>query len=231
MSVLPPGRTAAQDALAAPSSGAEADRPRLRGRLHQLAAAAAVPFGVALVAGARAHRLAAVLYAVSVTAVFAASAAYHRPGWSQRALRRMKQLDHCTIFAFTAASYTALSRVALDGAGAVVLTVAVWTGAALGIGAKLRDVDAAGRVADVLYLAVGWSGLIVLPQLVAALGPVELGLLFGGGLLLTLAAVPLTLRRPDPFPSVFGYHEVAHALILLGIVSHFLLFWRLLDGV
>jgi hemolysin III len=203
--------------------------PRLRGRLHQVAAVAAVPAAAAAVTGAPTvgARSAAAVYGGSLMALFSVSSAYHRGRWSPSRRRLLKRLDHTTIYAFAAASYTPMART-LPGRAAPAFLTAVWGGAALGSAVKWVQVDTVGGLADVIYTALGWSGLLVLPLLLQPLSTAELGLLLGGGVVYSAGAAVMLTRRPDPRPESFGYHELGHAVMLGGTVAHYLLNRRLL---
>lgn len=197
---------------------------RLRGRLHQVCAALAVPAAVvaARTAGSPGARIAGWAYGAGLVSVFSVSASYHRGSWSPAARRRLKLLDHTAIFGFAAASYTPLA-LALPRTERRLLLATVWSGAAIGSVLKAVQLDVAGGAADVVYLAVGWAGLLVLPALVTALSHAQLALLLGGGLLYTAGAVVLVRRWPDPVPAVFGYHETGHLVMLGGTVLHYVL--------
>ncbi len=136
--------------------------------------------------------------------------------------RRLKLLDHTAIFGFAAASYTPLA-LALPRAERRLLLATVWSGAGAGSVLKAVRLDVEGGLADVLYLAVGWAGLLLLPALAAALSSAQLALLLGGGVLYTAGAVVLVRRWPDPVPAVFGYHEAGHLVMLGGTVLHYVL--------
>jgi hemolysin III len=198
-------------------------KPRWRGRIHQVAFFAAVPAGVALVSLARGSlaRTAAAIYALSLVAVFGASAAYHRGEWSPAALRRMKRLDHSMIFVMIAGSYTPISVLVLDGAWSVVILAVVWAGAAVGITLKLARVDALPVVTGVLYMALGWLALVALPQFVRGLSAPATALLVTGGLLYTAGAIVFASKRPDPKPATFGYHEIWHAAMVAAAACHY----------
>lgn len=161
-------------------------------------------------------------YGAGLFTVFTVSASYHRGVWTPAARRRLKVLDHTAIFGFAAASYTPLA-LALPRAERRLLLATVWSGAAVGSGLKAIRLDVDGGVADVLYLAVGWAGLLFLPAVVAALSNEQLALLLGGGVLYTAGAVILVRRWPDPAPTVFGYHETSHLVMLGGTVLHYVL--------
>lgn len=200
-------------------------RPRMRGRLHQIAFIAWIPLGMALVALGRRGtvRAATAVYAVSLTALYGVSATYHRITWSPRGRALMRRLDHSTIFLLIAGSYTPLTVIALHGAWRVAFLATVWTIAALGM---LLAVAQPGRVRALgvaLYIGLGWTAVAALPLLIKELGPGGTALLAGGGVMYTAGAIVYALRRPDPNPRVFGYHEVFHSLVIAGSVSHYAL--------
>lgn len=207
-----------------PTPLAEA-KPRLRGRIHEVAFVASLPAGVALVALAptTTARVVALVYALSLSAVFGSSAAYHRGTWSTDALRRMKRLDHSMIYVLIAGSYTPVTVLVLDGAWSVVLLSAVWVGALVGIALKLARIDGLRAVTATLYVVLGWLAVLALPQLVRELPAAGVALMLVGGVLYTGGAIVLALRRPDPDPAVFGYHEVWHALMTAAAACHWVM--------
>lgn len=205
--------------------------PRLRGRLHQACAVLAVPAAVSIarLGSTPAARRAGAGYGASLVAVFTVSAAYHRGRWSPRTRRLLKRLDHVAIYVFTAASYLPLATL-LPSRTRVAFLAFTGAAAAAGSGVKAARVDAAGGLADVLYLVTGWSGLLVLPLLVGRLTRSQWALLIGGGVVTTAGAGVLVRRWPDPAPDVFGYHEVGHLVILGGTVLHHLLDRSILES-
>ena len=206
-------------------------KPRLRGRLHQLAFVVSIPAGIALVwaADSPLARVAVLVYAVSLAAMFGTSAALHRRHWSPRAWLRMDQLDRVMIYVLIAGSYTPVVLLALRPGWRVAFLALVWTVAAVGICLVL--VWNRGRVIFVtrmvLYLGLGWISVVLLPQLADTIGLRRLALGVVGGVLYTVGVVVLIRRRPDPNPRVFGYHEVWHAFTLAAGACHYTLIWLL----
>jgi hemolysin III len=198
-------------------------KPLLRGWIHLVAFFVSIPAGVVLVllAQSAAARAVAAIYALSLTAVFGASAAYHRVGWSPRAGRRMKRLDHSMIFVLIAGSYTPISILVLRGAWSVVILSIAWAGAALGIALKLARIDGLHVVTGILYIGLGWLVTIALPQLVRGMTLSQLALLVTGGLLYTAGAIVFATKRPDPRPAIFGFHEVWHSFMVAAAACHF----------
>jgi hemolysin III len=198
-------------------------KPRLRGWFHTVAFFVSVPAGVALVllAGDAGARATVTVYALSLSAVFAASAAYHRIAWSEAALRRMKRLDHSLIFVLIAGTYTPVCALALHTPWSVVLLAAVWAGAAAGVGLKTARIDGLHASTGALYIVLGWLAVLALPQLVRNLPPAATVLMVAGGVLYTIGALVLARRKPDPAPRVFGYHEVWHAFMVTAAACHY----------
>lgn len=198
-------------------------RPRLRGVLHQYAFFASLLAGVPLVATAPtpSARFAATAFAASVAAMFGVSAVYHRVTWRPRPRAWMARVDHATIYLLIAGTYTPYALLALSGAWRVVVLAVVWSGAAAAIVLKFAWVDAPKALAAALGVALGWAGVVALPQLVEEVGAAATVLVVAGGALYTAGAVVYALRRPDPLPAVFGYHELFHALVVAGVACHY----------
>ena len=199
-------------------------KPRLRGVSHQWAFFVALAAGVVLVIAAPSGRatFAAAVYAVSVAAMFGASALYHRIDWQSLAARRwMRRLDHSMIYLLIAGTYTPFALLVLDGTIADAVLIAIWTGAVLGIGLKLLWPDTPKWLTAGVYVTLGWVAVIAFPQLASELGPVGMALVAGGGVLYTTGAVVYALRRPDPAPAVFGYHEIFHVLVIAAALLQF----------
>jgi len=193
-------------------------KPRLRGVWHLWAFYFSLITGAALVIAAPEGkpRLAAAVYALSVAALFGTSALYHRITWASQAARRwMRRLDHSMIFLLIAGTYTPFALLVLDGPIATVILVVVWAGALAGIFLKLVWIDAPEPVIAISYLALGWVAVAAFPDMLDELGVTATALVAAGGLLYTAGALVYAFQRPDPAPTVFGYHEVFHALVIL----------------
>jgi hemolysin III len=194
------------------------NKPRLRGVWHQWAFFVSVAIGAALVIAAPSGqpRLAAAIYALTVTALFGTSALYHRVTWASVAARRwMRRLDHSMIFCLIAGTYTPFALLVLDGDLATVILTVVWAGALAGVLMKLVWIDAPKALVAVTYVMLGWVAVAAFPTMIERLGVTASTLVAVGGLLYTLGALVYAFQRPDPAPSVFGYHEVFHALVIL----------------
>ena len=193
-------------------------KPRLRGVSHQWAFFVSLALGAALVVAAPAGqpRLAAAIYALSVAALFGTSALYHRITWGTQAARRwMRRLDHSMIFFLIAGTYTPFALLVLDGDLATVILIVVWAGALAGVLMKLVWIDAPKALVAILYLALGWVAVAAFPTMIGELGITGTALVAVGGLLYTAGALVYAFQRPNPAPTVFGYHEVFHALVIL----------------
>jgi hemolysin III len=197
--------------------------PRYRGRIHQVAFFLSIPLGIGLVVLARGPvaTIVATVYALSLTAVFGSSAAYHLGGWSPGGRRWMKRLDHSMIYVLIAGSYTPVAVLVLHGPWEIALLSAVWTGAVLGIALKVARPDGLQVTTAFLYMALGWLALVALPELFAGMTPAEFTLMVAGGLLYTAGAIVFASHRPDPRPLTFGYHEVWHAFMVAAAACHF----------
>ena len=203
-----------------PTNSATVDltKPRLRGVSHQWAFYVSLALGTALVLAAPAGqpRLAAAVYALSVAALFGTSALYHRITWASLAARRwMRRVDHSMIFFLIAGTYTPFALLVLHGDLASVVLVVVWAGAVVGVVMKLVWIDAPKTLVAILYLALGWVAVAAFPIMLDELGITGTVLVVVGGLLYTVGALVYAFQRPNPAPTVFGYHEVFHALVIL----------------
>ena len=198
-------------------------KPHLRGVLHEVAFAVSLVTGtviVCLAPGAWA-RLAATVYAASVALLFGTSAAYHRGRWSPRAHSVMARLDHSMIFVLIAGTYTPFSLLLLDGWLRWLVFGVVWGGAVTGIVLRNTLRHPPRWVFVIVYLALGWVALGILPQLLREGGVAVLVLVAVGGLLYSAGAVVYARQRPNPSPRWFGFHEVFHACTLGAFAAHY----------
>jgi hemolysin III len=190
-------------------------KPRLRGVSHQYAFFLSLVAGAALVASASGGRevVASAVFAGTLTTMFGTSAAYHRMTWPPSVRRWMRRLDHAAIYLLIAGTYTPVGLLVLSGAWQVSVLAVVWAGCLLAIVLKLVWVDAPKWVAALLAVTFGWVGVFALPKLAVA-GLAAVVLLSIGGLLYTAGALVYALGKPDPAPTIFGYHELFHALVI-----------------
>ncbi len=206
-------------------------RPRLRGWLHLGAVPVAVALGVLLVVLAPDGRatLAAAIYALAVVGLFATSGIYHRGRWEPAVRAWLQRVDHAMIFILIAGTYTPICLLAIGGTMGTVLLAVVWSAAAAGAAVNLLPWSLPRWVAIAIYLLMGWAAVVAVPGLVAGVGIVACLLVLLGGLLYTTGAVVYALRRPDPLPSTFGYHEIFHACTIVAAAAHYavIAFWVL----
>lgn len=205
-------------------------KPRLRGFLHTYAAALSLVTGAVLVAVAASVRggpaaPTTAIYAATVTLLFGTSALYHRLSWSPRMHRLMKRLDHSMIFVFIAGTYTPIAVLTLDRSAALAVLITVWTGAAFGVALQTAWPHAPRWLSVPLYIAQGWVAVFVMPQLLHNAGVAALVLIVAGGVVYTIGGVVYGLKRPNPVPGVFGFHEVFHACTLVAAVCHYVAIW------
>jgi hemolysin III len=199
------------------------ERPRLRGIFHLWAFVIFAALGAVLIAtapGAR-ERLAGAVFGVALVLTFGVSALYHRVTWRPAARRVMRRLDHASIYLLIAGTYTPYGLLVLSGAWQFSVLGVVWIGAALAIAQRLIWVDAPKWLAALAGISLGWVGVVAFPQIVSATGSAGTALVVAGGLLYTLGAVVYVVQRPDPVPSVFGYHEVFHLMTIAAAACHF----------
>jgi hemolysin III len=191
-------------------------KPKLRGVSHQYAFFVSLGCGVVLILAASdgRARLAASIYAVAVSALLGTSALYHRVTWRPNARRWMRRLDHSMIFVMIAGTYTPVALLALKGSLASAILIVLWTGALAGVVFKLLWIDAPKWLLAAIYVALGLVSAAVFGELPAAIGWLGVVGLASGGLLYVVGAIVYASGRPNPWPKVFGYHEVFHALVL-----------------
>ncbi|MBL8741633.1 MAG: hemolysin III family protein [Myxococcales bacterium] len=206
---------AASDRL---DSAFEAAKPSLRGVSHQFAFFFAIAAAVLLVrlAPAGAASLATAAFGVSLVTLFGVSALYHRRSWSEAARMRMRRLDHSAIFVLIAGGYTPLFTV-LPGAGHRAL-IAVWLGAAVGVVKSIAWPKAPKWVTALLAVGLGWLASGEVLARASHMSTTATSLLVASGGVYSLGALVYAKKRPDPYPLVFGYHEVFHALVIVASI-------------
>jgi hemolysin III len=206
-------------------------KPRMRGWLHfwsftvsVAASAALIAVSAALVGSTAA--LATAVYSVTVLGLFGVSALYHRRTWTTaRSQAVMRRLDHSMIFLFIAGTYTPIAVLAMDRPTARWVLTVVWAGALAGVVLKTVWPYAPAWVGVPVYMALGWVAVFVLPDLLHNAGVAALVLIVVGGLLYTVGGVMYAIRKPDPWPNTFGFHEFFHAATVLAAICHYIAIW------
>jgi hemolysin III len=204
-------------------------KPLLRGVLHQVSFFVALAVGALVVAFADGTRatVSAAIFAASVVAMLGASALYHRVTWSPTVRPWMRRVDHAGIYVLIAGTYTPVGLIVVHGVLRNIVLVVVWSGAAAAILLKFIWVRAPKWLSAATGLAVGWAGVAAMPQVVQNAGWPAFALLAAGGLAYSVGAVVYAIRRPDPAPDVFGYHELFHALTIVAVACQYvaIAFW------
>jgi hemolysin III len=204
---------------------ADLGKPRLRGRLHQYAFYVALVSGIVLclIAASRpgiAPLVSCLIYSVTVCGLFGISALYHRRMWTERGYQIMRRMDHSMIFIFIAGTYTPFCVLLLPTGKATLVLGFIWAGAVGGVALKTIWPHVPRWVGAPLYLALGWGAVAILPEVLHRGGVTVLVLLAAGGIAYSVGAVFYALRRPNPWPTVFGHHEFFHACTLVAALSH-----------
>lgn len=201
----------------------ETSKPKLRGWLHAGMFPVAVAAGIVLVAlaGSGEGRIATAIFATTAALLFGASALLHRGTWSPRVDQALRRLDHSNIYLIIAGTYTPFAVLALPpGKGRVLLWI-VWVGALAGVAFRVLWVGAPRWLYTPVYVALGWVAIFYLPDLLGGAGVAVVVLIAVGGVLYSLGAVVYGLKRPNPSPPWFGFHEVFHTLTIAAFIVHY----------
>ena len=205
------------------SSPEDRPRPLLRGVFHLVAAIGALPAAAWLVAraGSRTAGIGATVYGASLVVLFTTSSVYHRVYWTDPRRRSlMGRIDHSAIFVLIAGTYTPFCLL-IGHAGGYALLATVWASALLGMVIVIFFPTTPKPVRSAIYVLLGWFIVPFLPALHAALGTGPFLLILAGGGCYTLGAIIYATRRPDPFPTVFGFHEIFHVLVVAAAACQF----------
>ena len=200
-------------------------RPRWRGVVHRWAFFVSLPIGLAAIVLAPDGRsaLGASFFCVGMWVMLGTSALVHLRQWSADQFHLLFRLDHSAIFFCIAAQSTGILILALDGRPLAFALAWFWFGAVIGIAAEWLPFHPPRGLMNTMFLVLGWGVVALLPWLWSSLGVGRFALLAFGGLLYTTGAIVVGARRPDPDPYVFGYHEIWHVCVVLGVTCHFLL--------
>jgi hemolysin III len=196
-------------------------KPTWRGWIHTGVLPITIAAGIVLVVladGIPAKIASAVFFASSVL-LFGTSALYHRFNWGPKAKITLKRIDHSNIFLLIAGSYTPISWLALPQDKALILMITIWSTALLGIGFRVFWIGAPRWLYVIIYLAMGWAAVVFMVDLYTA-NNVMMILIIVGGLFYSLGAVVYAMKRPNPFPGHFGFHEIFHTATVLAFLCH-----------
>jgi hemolysin III len=199
-------------------------KPKLRGWLHAGTFPLAVLLGAILVilAPSDRTRISSAIFAVTASLLFGVSALYHRGDWSPRTSGVLKRLDHANIFLIIAGTYTPFSVLLLAPGVARTLLWIIWVGALLGVAFRVLWVGAPRWLYVPVYIAFGSVSVLYLPQFWAGGNLAIFALVVAGGALYIAGAVVYGIRKPDPSPRWFGFHEVFHAFTVLAFLAHYI---------
>jgi hemolysin III len=205
-------------------------KPRLRGWLHLVSAPLILGAGIVLIAlsPTASTRVGSAMFIGSALVLFTVSAIYHCGDWSPRTWAFLRRFDHSNIFLLIAGSYTPFTLMMLEGNQRVVLLTMVWTAAVLGVLFRIFWIGAPRWLYVPIYLAMGWAAVFFLPDFAAGadrlgvgIGTAVLVMVILGGALYTLGGIVYALKKPDPFPRWFGFHEIFHSFTVLAFVVHY----------
>jgi hemolysin III len=196
-------------------------RPTWRGWIHAGTFPIAIVGGIILVTLAEGPvaKWASAVFAMSSLLLFGMSALYHRFDWSPRTKVLLKRFDHSNIFLLIAGSYTPIALLALPPSKGVILLISVWVGALIGIGFRVFWIAAPRWLYVALYIGLGWAAMMYIVDILNA-NALAMILVIVGGLLYTGGAVMYALKRPNPWPGHFGFHELFHVCTVIAFLCH-----------
>ncbi|TFC33544.1 hemolysin III family protein [Cryobacterium sp. TMT2-42-4] len=196
-------------------------KPTWRGWIHAGTFPVTIVAGIVLLLSAEggAARWSSLVFVLSSMLLFGNSALYHRFDWSPRTKVILKRIDHANIFLLIAGSYTPIAVLALPPAKSTLLLSLVWGGAILGIAFRVFWIHAPRWLYVPLYLALGWGALMFIVDFFQA-NAAMMTLIMIGGLCYSVGAVIYGMKRPNPLPGVFGFHEIFHTLTVVAFLCH-----------
>jgi hemolysin III len=198
-------------------------KPKLRGWLHAVTAPLTLAAGIVLIvlSPTAATRVGSIVFTLTSLLLFTVSAVYHRGTWSPRTWSYLQRFDHANIFLLIAGSYTPFALLLLDGSARTTLLAIAWGGALAGVALRLLWQSAPRWFYVPIYIALGWAAVFYIPEFLAHGSTAVFVLIATGGVLYTIGGLVFGLRRPDPFPSWFGFHEVFHAFTIAAFITHY----------
>lgn len=203
------------------------EKPKLRGWIHLGAFPTAIIAGLLMVAtgSTLAIRLATVVFIVTAAMLFGVSATYHRGTWNPKRTLMLRRFDHANIFLIIAGTYTPLAVALLEKRDAIVLLSVCWAGALIGVAFRLLWTSAPRWLYVPAYIGLGWVAIFYMPQLYAGGGAAIIALIVAGGVAYTIGAVVYALKKPNPSPIWFGFHEIFHTFTVVAFICHFVAVW------
>ena len=187
--------------------------------MFPIAVLAAIP--LLFIGKSSAAVVSAIVFGTGVASMFGVSGLYHVVTWSPRARSWLARLDHATVYGLIAATYTPFGLLVLHGAWRVSVLAVVWSGALVAILMKLFWVRAPKWLSALAGLVLGWAGVVAMPKIEQEIGLAGVLFLAAGGLLYTVGGIVYALRRPNPVPGVFGYHELFHAFVIVAVALQY----------
>lgn len=196
-------------------------KPSWRGWLHAATFPLTIAAGIVLIvlAEGAVAKWSSAVFMLSSMLLFGMSALYHRFNWSPRTKLVLKRIDHANIFLLIAGTYTPLALLALPPDKGIFLLVLVWSGALLGIGFRVFWIGAPRWLYVLIYLLLGWAAMMYIVDLYLA-NAAMMVLVIVGGLLYSLGAVVYAMKKPNPWPQSFGFHEIFHLCTVLAFMAH-----------
>ena len=206
-------------------------KPKLRGRSHLLLTPLALAGGIVLIvlSPTTSTRVGSAVFGASALLLFGVSAIYHTGTWSPRVWAALRRFDHANIFVLIAGSYTPLTLILLDGTQRVVLLTTVWSCAILGVLFRVFWIGAPRWLYTPLYIGLGWAAVFFIPGFIdggqrvlgTSMTIAVLTLIAAGGALYTVGGVVYGFKRPNPWPTHFGFHEIFHSFTILAFIAHY----------
>ena len=205
-------------------------KPRLRGWMHATVAPLAIAAFIVLIAlsPTPATKIGSAVFAASAILLFTVSGFYHRGNWSPKTWAFLRRFDHANIFVLIAGTYTPYAMLFLDGGARITILGVVWGAALVGVFFRIFWVDAPRWLYTPMYIALGWAAVFFIPDFVHGahhfpdgIAIATLTLVATGGVLYTLGGVVYGLKRPNPWPRWFGFHEIFHAFTVAAFVAHY----------